>query len=136
MEVVDMNYYLAKVRTGHISKNEYILKWIPIIAENKKKAAEIARNHPRVLHHDKKAIEIVNRITYDEYLEQKKLYDNDPYFHIHNVQDQRRLCPEVYENTFRKEQKEVYKRTHLRRKLIEESKIKLISKYRNYNEYE
>lgn len=84
-----MNYYKVLARCGHVKKGHYIEKWFYVEEENKKEAAQIIRNTPRVKHHKKKAIEDVRTISFEEYLLGLKAMGADPYFKVHNSTDQR-----------------------------------------------
>ena len=86
------NYYAVTVKLGHVGRNKYIIKTLPIKAENGKKAANIARWTGRVKHHAKDAILEVEMIDYDQYIFLEQNKERDPYFHCSNIQDQRIEC--------------------------------------------
>lgn len=77
------NYYLVEVMCGHVGAFAYIPVVFPVIAENGKEAAKIARSIPRVKHHNKYAILNVRKVSYEEYLLQKENNDSDAYLNWH-----------------------------------------------------
>ena len=79
-----MNYYKVLAKCGHVGRNKYIEKWFYIKAKSGKEAAKIVRDLPRVKHHHKDAIKDVIKISFEEYINGKKLTDQDFFFHIHN----------------------------------------------------
>ena len=128
-----MNYYLLVVKFGHVKKNYSLYKEIPIAAENGKEAAKRAINMARVKHHKKDVIKSIKKINKNEYLEELKKHRVDKYFQVTSVQEQRSLCPEVYEQAVRDELTEKFKKNvNQRRRLIDEETIKEITKYKSY----
>lgn len=89
------NYYLVKAQFGHVGRNCYIVKTIPVYAENGKEAATFVRWMPRVKHDRKDAIIEVKKCTYDEYLNQKEINSSDSYFQVCNRQQQNLLCEDI-----------------------------------------
>ena len=87
-----MEHYLVTAQFGHVGRNNYIIKTIPIYAENGKEAAYKVRWMGRVKHDRKDAIIDVKKCTYEEYMEQKEINANDPYFKVHSRQEQEALC--------------------------------------------
>ena len=102
-----MNYYLVDAQFGHVGRNKYIVKTIATLAENAKEAAKKVRWMPRVKHDRKDAIIDVKKASYDEYIIIKNDNDNDQYFKVRNVQEQKRLCGGLYDQaiTYKKEEK-------------------------------
>ena len=102
-----MNYYLVDAQFGHVGRNKYIVKTIATLAENAKEAAKKVRWMPRVKHDRKDAIIDVKKASYDEYIIIKNDNDNDQYFKVRNVQEQKRLCCSLYDQaiTYEKEEK-------------------------------
>lgn len=86
-----MNYYCVETKCGHVGKGNCIYIPFAIMAKNGKEAAAIAREKPRVKHHDKYAIRDVVNITRAAYLELRDKNRTDEYLKCHNVQDQRRI---------------------------------------------
>ena len=86
------NFYTVLAKCGHVGKNRYVLKWLFLRAEDGEEAAKLARAFPRVKHHHKDAIRYVERITVEEYYLGIKEMNNDPYFKVHSIQEQNRLC--------------------------------------------
>lgn len=86
------NYYAVTVKCGHVGRNNFIRKTLPIYAIDAKDAARKARAWGRVKHDLKDAIEKVEPLTEEQYSELKRQKDNDSYFQVQNVQQQRVLC--------------------------------------------
>lgn len=85
------NYFAVKCKCGHVGRNYYILITFPVIAENKKEAARIARSIPRCKHHHKDCIREVVEITYEEFIELEHKNNADPYLKCRCVQEQRNI---------------------------------------------
>ena len=119
-----MKYYRVKVKCGHVTRNNYIPKTFYIKAEEGKEAAAKARKIPRVKHDKKFAILSVEKITKDEYLEGIRINKEDPYLTVTSVQEQRIMCPNLDEEIVREEETITYKKTQVRRHLIEGARIK------------
>lgn len=131
-----MKYYLVNCKCGHVKLGHFIEKTFPIKASNGKEAASIARKKGRVKHHDKFAIIWVQNISKEEYFEQKRMHETDEFFKVHSIQEQRANCPEVYSQTKLEEKTVNYKKSRIKQRLIEESKLKEIGKYKSYLKYE
>ena len=131
-----MKYYKVKVRCGHVKRNSYIPKTFYIKAEDGKEAASKARMIPRVKHDKKFAILEVSKITKDEYLEGIRINKEDPFLKATSVQEQRVLCPNLDEEIIREEETTTYKKSQVRRHLVEKARIIEWQNRRNYtNEY-
>lgn len=90
-----MEHYLVKAQFGHVGRNNYIIKTIPVYAEDGKEAAYKVRWMGRVKHNRKDAIIEVRKCTLEEYLEQKEINARDPYFSVHSKQEQVALCEDI-----------------------------------------
>lgn len=90
-----MENYLVRAQFGHVGRNNFIIKTIPVTAENGKEAAFKVRWMGRVKHNRKDAIIDVKKVTQEEYLEQIKINSNDPYFSVHSKQEQKALCKDI-----------------------------------------
>ena len=101
------NTYAVTVKLGHVGKNKYIVKVLPIIANNAKEAAKIARVTPRVKHHAKDAILDVNKIEETMYIELEENYNNDPYFSCKNIQEQRNRCKDIEKDIYNMEDEDI-----------------------------
>ena len=134
--MLKMKYFLVTCKCGHMRLGKYVKKSFPIYAHNAKEAAKIARTKGRVKHHQKDAIISVVEITYEEYLNQCKIYEADEYFKCSSVQEQRKKCPEVYDQVILEEDLPSYKRSREKRRLVEQSRLKEINKYKSYLNYE
>ncbi len=91
------SYWAATAKCGHVGNRRYVPKELAVRAQSAKEAALIARNTPRVKHHNKFAVLSVELISLEEYRALKQKNRQDPYFHCHSVQDQRELLPDVEE---------------------------------------
>ncbi len=92
-----MEHFLVTAQFGHVGRNNYIIKTIPIYAENGGEAAYKVRWMGRVKHNRKDAIIDVKKCSFDEFLNQKHINDSDPYFTLHSKQEQNHLCKEISE---------------------------------------
>ena len=86
-----MNYYLVKTKCGHVGRAKFIPIIFPVIADNGKEAAKKARQIARVKHNHKDAILDVQRVTLEEFECQLTINDNDPYLHVKNKQEQKKI---------------------------------------------
>lgn len=119
-----MNYFKVVVKCGHVGKNKFIIQDLFVEAENGKEAAKIARQTGRVKHHHKDAIRAVEKISREEYLMGKQANKLNNYFKAKNIQEQRKECPDIYKEVYREEETIIYKETHIRSRLVTESRIK------------
>lgn len=87
-----MEHYLVKAQFGHVGRNNYIIKTIPVYAEDGKEAAYKVRWMGRVKHDRKDAIIEVRKCSLEEYLEQKEINKSDPYFSARSRQEQNKTC--------------------------------------------
>ena len=90
-----MENYLVRAQFGHVGRNNFIIKTIPVFAEDGKEAALKVRWMGRVKHNRKDAIIDVRKVTFEEYLKQKEINRNDPYFSVHSRQEQEALCTDI-----------------------------------------
>ena len=90
--------YSVKVKCGHVGKNKYIIKTLPVVAKDRKEAAKIARETPRVKHHWKDAVIEVERISKNKYMQLLSSYYKDPFFRCSNIQEQRKHCLDIYDD--------------------------------------
>ena len=87
-----MEHYLVKAQFGHVGRNNYIIKTIPVYAEDGKEAAYKVRWMGRVKHDRKDAIIEVRKCSLEEYLAQREINKNDPYFSARSRQEQNETC--------------------------------------------
>ena len=85
----------VEIKCGHVGKNHFILKTVPVIAENKKAAAAKAKLMPRVKHDHPDAVRQVRVIDAPRYAELVKVHREDPYFQCRSIQEQRKLCNDL-----------------------------------------
>lgn len=93
IDICIYKYYLVNAKFAHVGQKYCIRKEVPVKAKNKKEAAKIVKNMPRVKKNIKNSILNVEEITHEEYMKALKKYKEDKYFECHNIQDQNRLCP-------------------------------------------
>ena len=85
-------YYSVTCKCVHTgSRMNYIPIVFPIIAENGKEAAAIARNFPRCKHNHKDCILGVEKIDFEEYKRLYLLNKQDPYLHCSSIQEQKQF---------------------------------------------
>ena len=101
-----MNYYKVVAKCGHVRRRRYIIKDFFVKAENGKDAAFKVRHYPRVKHDWKYAINSVELITKDEFIQGLELQDNDMYFKVTNSSEQRIYGAIDYEQVFDYEEPE------------------------------
>lgn len=76
-----MNYYIIKVKMGHVGRNKYLPMDLAIKAKNGKEAAMIAKNHPGVKRNHKDwCLTIPKKVSLEKYLKQVEINKNDPYW--------------------------------------------------------
>ncbi len=95
---MEQKYYAVTTKCGHVRRNKYIEVTFAIAAEDGKKAAEIARNMPRVKHDDPMAIIDVIKLSYEDYLKLLEINSNNPYLKCKNKQEQNFSCPDIYKS--------------------------------------
>lgn len=87
--------FVVEAKFGHVGRNQYIIKEIPVSASSKTEAASIVRNMPRVKHHHPDAIRQVRTVDAPRYWECVAVHNADPYFKCRSIQEQRALCPDM-----------------------------------------
>lgn len=112
-----MQYYKVQAKCGHVGRNNYILKWFYVKADDGEEAAKIVRNKPRVKHHNKNAINAVEKISKEEYLCGIRCNQEDKYFQSHSSTEQRFLNAVLYEEILPEEKVEHYKKKQAKRQL-------------------
>lgn len=96
------HYYAVTCKCGHVGRRRYIPITFVILTENGKEASAIARNYPRVKHHNKFAILSCRRIDETEAAILMSRNDEDPYLHCKSNRDQD-LYPEIMERVIHEE---------------------------------
>jgi hypothetical protein len=91
-----MRLYQVSAKCGHVGRNNFVIKNFAVKANDGKEAARLARNFPRVKHHQKDAILSVVEITPDEFECLTISNSLDPYFRCTNVQEQRMYEEVIY----------------------------------------
>jgi len=92
MNEMEIKYFAVEAKCGHVGRKNCIIITFPIVADDKKEAARIARKMPRVKHDHKDAILSVKQISEDEYLSLKEINSSDDYLKCVSKQEQRILC--------------------------------------------
>lgn len=87
--------YEVDVKCGHVGKNYYIIKTVPVKAETGTEAADKARHMPRVKHDHPDAIRQVRVVDAPRFFELVAVHNSDPYFQCRSIQEQRELCPDL-----------------------------------------
>lgn len=85
---MENKFFKVTCKCGHVGVKYFIRISFPVTATNGKSAATLARYIPRVKHDHKDAILSCVEITFDEYLELKRINDNDPYLKCECKQEQ------------------------------------------------
>lgn len=98
-----MKYFKVKAKCGHVRRGKYILMDFYVKAESGKAAAAIVRQRPRVKHDWKDAIESVDEINEEEYLNGREQMQKNLYFSVTNSSEQRRLNVIDHELVFSRE---------------------------------
>ena len=98
-----MKYYIVTTKCGHVGKNNYILIDFPVIAEDGKEAAKIAREIPRVKHHHKDAIRKVEEVSYERFLLLCKFNNHDDYLKSNSKQEQLLYCEDIKDRIIEEE---------------------------------
>ncbi len=123
-----MGYFKVIAKCGHVGRNGYVLKAFYIEASSKKEAARIIRYTPRVKHNHKDAIREVIALSLDDYCQGKKVMSEDPYFSVHSRQEQALLCPDIYEFTYKEEEKTKYQKKGNFKHIKEDALLKEMKK--------
>ena len=91
-ETVEGKYmYGVQCKCGHVGRHRYMPIEFPVIAENKKEAAQIARQIPRVKHDHKDAILNVRQVSQREYENMRQLNKDNPYLKIGSKHEQKKI---------------------------------------------
>lgn len=91
MYMKKIKYFSVTCKCGHVGgKKKFIPIKFPVKAESKKKAAEAARNIPRVKHHQACILD-VREISYSDYLNLIEENNKDPYLKIKNKKEQKQF---------------------------------------------
>ncbi len=94
------NYYAVTAKCGHVGRGKYVIKTFAVKAEDGKEAAKQGRMIPRVKHDNKHCILDVKKITEEQFILLIEENNKDQYFKCSNVQEQRKKCPEIYDEVF------------------------------------
>lgn len=87
-----MAFFEVCAKCGHVGRGRYVDKVFAVISKDGREAASIARQIPRVKHHQKDAIRYVKEIDYERFCEILSINELDPYFMCTNIQEQRLYC--------------------------------------------
>jgi len=117
------SYYKVTAKFGHVKNGYYIEKSIPVIAETASDASQIVKRYPRVKKHLKNCITSCTEITNEEYIQLKKIINEDGYFKSKNHREQQLNCPNIERIELVSESKQYPKKTHMRRLLLEQIRL-------------
>ena len=124
-------YYKVTAKCGHVGKNNFINKDFYVKADSGKDAANKIRWTPRVKHHHKYAIRMVEEITYQEYIIGKKIMQSDKYFQVKNSTEQR-ICGCVkQEDVYPEEVERKFKKSRVLQRLRYEAREREWKKWNN-----
>ena len=90
-----MPYYLVKCKCGHVGKKYYMPITFAVEASSKKEASAYARTIRRVKHDHKDAILECIEVSYEDYLNQKEINENDIYLKCHSRHEQNEYLNEI-----------------------------------------
>ena len=119
-----MENFAVTAQFGHVGRGKFIIKEVPVFAENGKDAAYKVRWMARVKHHKKDAILMVKKITKDEYIALKEIHNADPYFRVHSRQEQSMFCKGIEEEIISYETQDNKKSLKAKRKNKAKFKMK------------
>jgi hypothetical protein len=88
---LEQKKYLVTAKCGHVGRHKYIPIIFPVSATNKKEAAKIAREIPRVKHDHKDAILAITPVDDVSYNNQIEINKKDPYLAIKRKADQKKI---------------------------------------------
>ena len=128
-----MKYYVVSAKCGHVGRYNYIIKKFYVKAECGEDAAKIVRDKPRVKHTRKDAIQSVDELTEEQYLQGIKEMNEDMYFQVQSKQQQIK-CEAVNECEIFREVKEEtvkYKKSRMGQQLRYEMLEKEWRKYQS-----
>ncbi len=112
-----MNYYLVLTKCGHLGRNRYMPIWFPIVAENGREAAYIARSIPRVKRDHKDAILYVMKTDYLGFIAQQEENAKDPYLLCKSKHEQKEIMPLIVDRLkYDKHKEEGERKRYLKRK--------------------
>lgn len=126
-------YFIVTAKCGHVRKSNYILIDFAVIADTRKEAASKVIKYKRVKHHHKDVIRDVKEVSFEEYIEQKRRNNEDPYLHCKNIQEQRKKCD--LKDRIIKEKIVVFKKEKCIDYKINKIKTNIKSRENGINEY-
>ncbi|MFW6319895.1 MAG: hypothetical protein ACOC1L_06875, partial [Bacillota bacterium] len=112
-------------KCGHVRKGFYIPITFPIIAKNRKAAAQIARKMPRVKHHHKHAILRNKEIPYTVYKLLREKNKNDPYLNVKSTYQQKRFMDEIKARRVKEPRKKPQQHDSLSKKTMYKNKERI-----------
>ena len=90
-----MKYFHVTAKCGHVSKGYYVEKTFPVLADNKKEAAQKVKQYPRVKKHVKHVITECVEVDQFAYITLREENNKDGYFQSKNKQEQNLSCPDI-----------------------------------------
>lgn len=114
-----MKYFIVTAKCGHVGRFHCIWIDFAVAADSAKEAAKKARGFKRVKHNHKDVIRLVREVTFEEFIQQRTINDDDPYLHCKNIQQQRlienldvRVCEDVWNMARRNNKKQKAKNNY------------------------
>lgn len=91
--MMEFKYYIVMVKCGHVGRDKFMPIRFAIKARNKKEAAALAREKPRVKRGHKDAILSVEEVDKTKYLSQIFYNRCDPYLSVCSKHEQNKIMP-------------------------------------------
>ncbi|MFW5838544.1 MAG: leucine-rich repeat domain-containing protein [Bacillota bacterium] len=118
-------YFAVTCKCGHVRKGYYIPITFPIIAKNRKAAARLARQKPRVKHHHKYAILRNEEIPYTVYKQLQEANKNDNYLNVKSTHQQKQYQDEIKARRVKEPKKPFHSNESLTKKILYNSKERI-----------
>ena len=132
-----IKYFKVTCKCGHGGRGKYIEKDFPVFATSRKQASLIARNIPRVKHHQKDAIISCVEISHEEFLMLMEKNAQDPYLQCKNIQEQRLIANLNFHSEakaeIKKTKRELVKYNNKKRKIMEKSFLRYQYDYESWS---
>jgi transcriptional regulator with XRE-family HTH domain len=128
-------YYIVTAKCGHVGRNKYKEAKFPLMAYDASEAANIARNKARVKHDHPDAIIETKEVSKEEYLTQKEINNNDPYFRCNSRSEQKKIgeISDIKNETYQHPRKTKHKKhqTLIKNLYLRKNKVKTFSYFKN-----
>jgi hypothetical protein len=87
-KVISPNLFIVVLKGGHVGRSYYMPMYIPVKANSKKEASDKVRWIPRVKKDHKDVVKGIYNVSVEEFYNQVKLNNEDPYFKATSKQEQ------------------------------------------------